>query len=647
MKFFWGGRKKIFFVVVSISNNKMNPTLIKYLFIGSTFIPVIVHLVVKYYYLRKKYRLQEMFTLYALVNFWTVYTCATFGQALEIPNLIPHYTTVPSDIIFYIIKEFIFSFILFPFTFEEKRKDIEVREVHNKYRSNKSNRKNRILIIILIYLCLFSITSTIFYEVQFPETSADQVKHLVIVDLKSEFTDYFLGLFYKVCVRVPIYIEIFLIIFYWNFFPVNVCIWIHPKQIKFNFNLKLFLLVHFIVIVTHLCKNVGVLQYFDLIDDHCFYESHVVNPVDVKVTFPEKKRNLIICILESFESSFAGKNMGGLYLRNTIPELTKQSLDPNNIQFSDNDKIGGFIQTSGAQWSFAGQMTLISGLTLKMSLNFKAFNPFLPHVKMITDVLKENGYDQYLLIPHSKYFMSTNSLFGTHGVKVIDEFDIKANWNIGRKERIYDYKIYEYAKSFLTNYTNNQKNKDKPFTAILATLDTHMPRGIVCKLCRNESKRQEENVNYCADRQAANFIEWFKEQPFANDTTLVLVGDHASMVYYFSSLVRKSRHRIFNLFINSVKKAENVSKNRQYHTFDIAPTILSSIGADIEGNRFWLGTDLFSGEKTLGEKYGLQRVNKYLDSYSEWYEKEILQVSTDLKLLIDDTSRFDINPHDM
>ena len=42
------------------------------------------------------------------------------------------------------------------------------------------------------------------------------------------------------------------------------------------------------------------------------------------------------------------------------------------------------------------------------------------------------------------------------------------------------------------------------------------------------------------------------------------------------------------------------------------PTILSSMGVEIKGNKLGLGTDLFSDEETLFEKYGIAYVNEEL-----------------------------------
>ena len=49
------------------------------------------------------------------------------------------------------------------------------------------------------------------------------------------------------------------------------------------------------------------------------------------------------------------------------------------------------------------------------------------------------------------------------------------------------------------------------------------------------------------------------------------------------------------------------------------PTMLAAVGADIEGNRLALGTNLFSGVRTLPEQMGFKEFNNELKLYSNYY----------------------------
>ena len=52
---------------------------------------------------------------------------------------------------------------------------------------------------------------------------------------------------------------------------------------------------------------------------------------------------------------------------------------------------------------------------------------------------------------------------------------------------------------------------------------------------------------------------------------------------------------------------------------DLFPTILSSMGYSIDGDRLGLGTNLFSKRKTLAEKFGYDDFNAALAQNSDYY----------------------------
>ena len=79
---------------------------------------------------------------------------------------------------------------------------------------------------------------------------------------------------------------------------------------------------------------------------------------------------------------------------------------------------------------------------------------------------------------------------------------------------------------------------------------------------------------------------------------------------------------VYNVIINSKKQNVN-SKNRIVTNYDMYPTVLSGLGADIKGNRIGFGTNLFSKEKTIPEIIGVDTFNKEKNKSSDYYEKYI------------------------
>ena len=167
-------------------------------------------------------------------------------------------------------------------------------------------------------------------------------------------------------------------------------------------------------------------------------------------------------------------------------------------------------------------------------------------------------------------------------------------------------------------------NQREPFNLTILTTNTHHIGGYLENDCEIKYDEQLKNVVLCSDKQLYNFVEWIKKQKFYKNTTIVITGDHLSMEPTFFDNIGDYERTNFNLFINSNKEPVNET-NRVFNTLDIYPTIISSIGGSIKGNRLGLGTDLYSKAKTLYEKYGKSYVDKEYSYNSKFYNYEILK----------------------
>ena len=159
----------------------------------------------------------------------------------------------------------------------------------------------------------------------------------------------------------------------------------------------------------------------------------------------------------------------------------------------------------------------------------------------------------------------------------------------------------------------------------MLTADTHFPDGYKCNECPNKWDEQYKNVISCSSKRVGEFIKWIQKQEFYDSTTIVIAGDHLTMQSNFFELEEGQEYdkKVVSVIINSAVETQN-TKNRLYSTIDLYPTTLASLGATIEGNRLALGTNLFSDEKTLIEKYGLTYVNDELSKNSRFYDNNIL-----------------------
>lgn len=380
-------------------------------------------------------------------------------------------------------------------------------------------------------------------------------------------------------------------------------------------------------VLNNCITEVGIKDYYlNQAQNSVFIADNYVDPSDIELTFPEQKRNLIHIYVESLESSFFSKELGGLEDSNLLEDMTK--LTSENINFSDTNKFGGAYVASGAGYTSAGLTAQMLGIPNKLSNTFigdeELHDHYLQGATGLGDILEQNGYRQYFMMGSDKLFGNRDVLLKEHGNYNIYDLDsAKREGKIPMDYLVYwgfeDSKLFAYAKEQLTEIAKD----DTPFNYSFLTENTHATDGYMEPDCPQKYSEQYSSVISCTAGQILNFVSWVQKQDFYKNTTIVITGDHLSMHSTHFPEEQISKRRVYNLFINAATKPKQ-SKNRQFTTMDIFPTTLAAMGVKIEGNRLGLGTNLFSSEQTLVEKYGLDELNAELDKRSLFYNDKFL-----------------------
>ena len=235
-------------------------------------------------------------------------------------------------------------------------------------------------------------------------------------------------------------------------------------------------------------------------------------------------------------------------------------------------------------------------------------------------LLKEKGYRQEFICGSDANFGGRRNYFTQHGN--YDIFDYSTAIEKGYIESDYfvwwgyeDAILYEIAKDELTRLAADKQ----PFNLTFLTVDQHYFNGYVCEKCGNEYDVQLANVLACSDRLLIDFIEWCKQQDFYEDTVIVISGDHPRMDTVLVENIDYTERTVYNCFINTERTVALSEKNRKFTTMDMFPTVLYALGFDIEGDRLGLGTNLFSSEQTLAEKFGYAYIDEELSKSSLYY----------------------------
>lgn len=367
---------------------------------------------------------------------------------------------------------------------------------------------------------------------------------------------------------------------------------------------------------------------FYLIQKTNLYEKYYKDPQDVQLEFA-KKRNLIHIYLESVENTYSSYENGGQEKIDYMKELAE--LCKKNINFSHHQTMGGAKTIEGTQWTIGSMVAQEAGIPLFINLSKKYDNnsQYLPGCTTIGELLKKQGYFTELLQGSDANFGCTSNFYKQHGDFYIADYDeMKRRGKLPEDYLVFwgfeDKKLFEFAKEDLKNLSQ----KDQPFFLELVTIDTHTPDGYVCENCRHDYEKQYANVIACQSEQVSEFVEWCQMQDWYDNTTIVITGDHNSMSKkFFDKLDTNYIRTPYNCFINSAVDTK-FAKNRDFAIFDFYPTILASMGVKIEGERLGLGTNLFSGKKTVMEEIGYKKLNREVKKRSKYYKEKILGESS-------------------
>ncbi len=357
-----------------------------------------------------------------------------------------------------------------------------------------------------------------------------------------------------------------------------------------------------------------------------FIEKNYVDAKEVEMHFPNKKKNLILIQVESLETTVQDKKNGGIFDVNAIPYLTH--LAQRNTSFSHAQSGQGATVLPGTGWTIAGLVAETAGIPLKLykthkqiGNNIDRYSFFLPGVVSLGDILEKNGYKNIFILGTGKEFAGQENYLKQHGKYFIfDKADISKNG-----DNVSDKRVLEFAKSEIEKW--GQTNQ--PFHLLIQTFDTHF--GYVKdEKCPTPFEKKFQNAFFCIDSHLKEFMNWFAQTDIYNDTVIVIVGDHLTMgttimneMTAFDKKASEITRKVYNVFIHSA--VEPVQKKyRRFSTMDMFPTILASMGVKIKGNRLGLGTNLFSTEKTLSERYGYTHLFWELRKKSDFYNHKLL-----------------------
>lgn len=496
----------------------------------------------------------------------------------------------------------------------------------------------KIVALVLFFLGVAAYTGTDWTSVAFGDVSGDQLMiNLTSPTEGTEASVYIDGF------EGPVFTTLFLstvfaCFLFWRPFLLNA----KKKQIKIFGEPAKRRICLVLAIAVYCCGvgyGIGTFRLDQLFSAYALrstiIDDNYVDPETAKVEWPAQKRNLIYIYLESMENTFMSTAEGGYIDTNLIPNLTEIARE--GTVFSDTDAyFGGPDTSTGTQWSCASMVNQIAGVPMKappLDETYGSGGRFLNGAYTLGEMLEKQGYEQTVMIGASGTFGGLRDLYQNHGNwKMIDYDYALEHGMIPEGYKVLwgyeDDKLYEFAKQEILRLYRT----GKPFNFTMENADTHRPDGYVTPGKETPFDAPYANALWNSDKDVAAFLRWIREQPFYDNTTVVLIGDHLTMDATFITTygIGKDAHRTqYHCFLNPAPSVgtpdETVTRGRKWSNWDMMPTTVAALGGKIEGERLGIGTNLFSGEKTLLERYGVDEANKELQKGSEFFNKELVR----------------------
>lgn len=523
-------------------------------------------------------------------------------------------------------KQSVDSFLLKKEELKQIKKDVkeQKKQLKQEKKALKQARKKNYGFWTTVFVVLVcTVAALLFFSVQWvfrtwPNLKMDELMYQLTAPTEGTASDMYWAYFYQAGIPTIVCLIVFVIL----------AITLSYASKQFRNKGKVALCICSVICIglslAETNTKLDATKYFENKGEgSTFIESNYVDPKEVSLTFPEKKRNVIVLYLESMEMTYADKENGGGFDENFIFQLTQLSKENENFSGADT-VLNGASSTSGTTWTMGGIFAATSGLPLITQLaqnEMDTQDAFFKNATVLGDILDEEGYQQVFACGSDATFGGRKLYFTDHGNYAIHDLNYrKETEDLPEDYYVWwgfeDEKLIEYAKEDLTKLASS----NQPFNYTMLTADTHFEDGYVCDLCQDlHDGNRYGNVISCSDKQVSELISWIQQQDWYDNTTIVITGDHPTMDSDFCDPVSSDySRRVYTAYINA-DPIENHSKGeRQYTTLDTFPTTLAAMGVSIEGNRLGLGTNVFSGEETLLEKDGMQMINTEFSKKSDF-----------------------------
>ncbi len=242
-------------------------------------------------------------------------------------------------------------------------------------------------------------------------------------------------------------------------------------------------------------------------------------------------------------------------------------------------------QAPGTNWTMGG----LVGTQCGIPLTGRPQGAFLPGAVCLGDILKEHGYRNVFMGGARLGFGNKGDFLKTHGYHETygrSEWLARGNHSGSLTDwGLQDDDLFRLARDKLVEL----HKAGKPFNLTLLTVDTHAPDGFVSPTCKQRGVKDFDGIVRCTAELVRAFADF--AAPYAQ---VVIMGDHLAMTNPLTPELERGDRTIFNAFIGDGKPVAT-----DLLPFDMLPTVLEFLGAEIPGGRMALGVGGYSTKRAV------------------------------------------------
>jgi phosphoglycerol transferase MdoB-like AlkP superfamily enzyme len=333
-----------------------------------------------------------------------------------------------------------------------------------------------------------------------------------------------------------------------------------------------------------------------------------------------KKPNVLLIILESFTADVI-EPLGGV--ENITPNLNK--LCSEGILF-DNFYASGDRTDKGI-------VSILSGYPAQPQSSIIKFPSKTQHLPYLTHYLNALGYHSSFVYGGDIDFSNFRSyLTNCQFEHITSRDDLPDEWYTS-KWGIHDQYIFEHAQQECDSSTS-------PFFKVVLSLSSHEPFDVPMEPVIKGTDHESLFLNSCyyTDKVLGDFIHKAKQQPWWNNTLVIITADHGHRLPRNKEIKDKERFRIPMLWIGgAINKRDTVIHTIANQT-DIANTLLAQL--DTPHKEFNFSKNILSNNVNsfavyfFNDGYGFVKPEQYIvyDNPGKQFLKSVNANKKDLNI---------------